>query len=157
MKTLLLSGAMALVSSLAFAQAPVSTSTSSARPNVPAAGASLATPMGHEVNVSVGSYDYVEPGDLRISIHGPTFGGEYVGRLSVNQHRRLFVEADARGMTGQVTYDGWCSPWLISPNAASPNGYELNLGDAWVSVTCRTARPAPRDTGPTSISTCRSA
>ena len=25
---------------------------------------------------------------------------------------------------------GWCSPYLITPNSASPNGYELAIGDA---------------------------
>ena len=35
-----------------------------------------------------------------------------------------------RGTVGNVTYTGWCSPWLITPNSASPNGYGLDEGDA---------------------------
>ena len=41
--------------------------------------AQLATPTGHEVNVGVGGYKYVEPGDTSISIHGPKFGGRIHG------------------------------------------------------------------------------
>ena len=91
--------------------------------------ASLATPTGHEVNVSVGGYTYVEPGDESISIHGAKFGGEYMTTLPLNRRRLWFAQADVRGVIGNVTYDGWCSPFLITPNTASPNGYELDIGD----------------------------
>src|SRR5438874_6021715 len=53
-KILFLAGFAALISSQAFSQTD----------------ASLATPTGHELNASVGSYTYTEPGAQRISIHG---------------------------------------------------------------------------------------
>ncbi len=90
----------------------------------------LATPTGHEVNVSVGSYTYVEPGALRISIHGTKFGGEYTGTVSLDKRQHWFAQGNVRGTIGNVTYTGWCLPWQITPNSASPNGYELGLGDA---------------------------
>jgi hypothetical protein len=101
-------------------------------PTAPASASSqrLATPTGHEVNVSVGSYTYVEPNDLRISIHGPKLGGEYTGTVSLDKRQHWFAQADVRGTIGNVTYTGWCSPWLITPSSASPNGYELDVGDA---------------------------
>jgi hypothetical protein len=34
------------------------------------------------------------------------------------------------GTFGNVTYDGWCSPFLITPDRTSPNGWALDLGDA---------------------------
>ena len=35
-----------------------------------------------------------------------------------------------RGATiGSTTYDGWCAPWVITPNTVSPNDYQLDLGD----------------------------
>jgi hypothetical protein len=34
------------------------------------------------------------------------------------------------GTLGNVASDGWCSPFFIAPNGASPNGYELDIGDA---------------------------
>lgn len=115
MKKLLFFGAIALISSQALAQTP------------PVEG-SLATSTGHEMSVSVGSYTYIEPNAQRISIHGPKVGGEYTGTLSLNERRHWFAGADMRGSLGHVTYDGFCSPWLIKPNSTSPNGYELDLG-----------------------------
>ncbi len=91
---------------------------------------SLVTPTGHAVKVSVGSYTYVEPGTLRISIHGAKFAGEYEGTFPLDRRRRWFARVDARGTVGRAAYDGWCLPWLIRPNGASPNGWELDLGDA---------------------------
>jgi hypothetical protein len=123
-KKFLLAGLMALMPFRALAQTPDSTRGASA------VDAALATPTGHEVNVSVGAYTYSEPGEQGISIHGPKVGGEYAGTLSISKRRLWFVQADARGTIGNVTYDGWCSPWLITPNSASPNGYQLDLGDA---------------------------
>src|ERR1700681_3334058 len=45
----------------------------------------LATPTGHDVNVSVSSYTYIEPGAQGISIHGTKFGGEYTGTVSLDK------------------------------------------------------------------------
>jgi hypothetical protein len=101
-----------------------------ATPGAAAVDDRLATPMGHEVNVSVGSYTYVEPGAQGISIHGTKLGGEYTGTVSLDQRRHWFAQANVRGTVGNVTYTGWCSPWLITPDSASPNGYELHEGDA---------------------------
>jgi len=92
--------------------------------------AGLATPTGHEVNVSIGSYTYKEPGALSISIDGVKVGGEYTATLSLDKRRHWFAQADVRGSVGSVTYTGWCSPFLIAPNSGSPNGYELDFGDA---------------------------
>ena len=114
MNILFLAGVAALVSSQVFAQTD----------------ASLATPTGHEVNASVGSYTYAEPGAQSISIHGVKVGGEYTATLSLSKRRHWFAQADVRGTIGSVTYTGWCSPFLITPTSASPNGYELDFGDA---------------------------
>jgi len=131
MKALLLAGVMTVISSAAFAQTPASASTPAAEPlGAPAIDDSLTTPTGHEVSVSVGGYTYVEPGPLRISIHGTKIAGEYTGTLSLDKRRAWFAQTDVRGLAGNATYDGWCSPFLITPNSASPNGYELGEGDA---------------------------
>ena len=90
----------------------------------------LATPTGHEVNVSVGNYTYAEPGALSISIEGVKIGGEYTATLSLDKRRHWFAQADVRGTFGAVTYTGWCSPLFITPNSGSPNGYELDFGNA---------------------------
>ena len=50
--------------------------------------------------------------------------------LSLSKRRHWFAQTDVRGTIGNVTYTGWCSPFLITPNSASPNGYELDVGDA---------------------------
>ena len=112
MKILAFAAAAALTSSQALAQDD----------------AGLATPTGHEVNVSIGGYTYKEPGSLSISIDGLKIGGEYTGTLSVNKRRHWFAQADVRATIGDVTYTGWCSPFLITPNSASPNGYKLDFG-----------------------------
>jgi hypothetical protein len=91
--------------------------------------ASLATPAGHEVTFGVGYYDYVEPGDTSISIHGPKFEGGYTGTMTLNPAGHWFLQIDARGLYGNTTYDGWCSPYLITPDSRSPNGYALDIGD----------------------------
>jgi hypothetical protein len=113
-KILLFVSVAALISSQAFAQSD----------------GGLATPLGQEVNVSIGGYTYTEPGALSISIDGVKVGGEYTATLSLNKRRRWFGEADVRATIGDVTYTGWCSPFLIMPNTASPNGYELDFGRA---------------------------
>ena len=81
------------------------------------------------MNASVGSYTYIEPGAQRISIHGAKVAGEYTATLSLNKPRHWFAQTTLRGMLGNVAYTGWCSPFLITPNSASPNGYELDTGD----------------------------
>jgi hypothetical protein len=113
-KLLFLVGIAALISSLASAQTD----------------ADLATPIGHEVNASVQGYTYTEPGTQSISIHGAKVGGEYTGTLPLSQRHHWFVQADVRGTFGNATYTGWCSPFLITPDNTSPNGYELGFGDA---------------------------
>jgi hypothetical protein len=132
-KILFLASVLALMSLEAFAQTLDSPSTATAlaqSTSSAAVDASLATPTGHEVNVSVSGYTYAEPGPQSISISGPKFGGEYTGTLSLSRRRQWFAQADVRGLIGNVTYTGWCSPFVITPNAASPNGYELDVGDA---------------------------
>jgi hypothetical protein len=129
-KKLLVVGSIAIIPSQAFAQASGSTSTqSTGSPATTEFDASLATPTGHEMNVAVGAYKYVEPGDTSISIHGPKFGGGYTGTMSLNPSHHWFLQTDARGLWGNTTYDGWCSPFLITPDSRSPNGYALDIGD----------------------------
>ena len=131
MKILSIASVIALVSSQAFAQTPDSTTTPLTQPyGADADDTSLATPTGHEVNASVAGYSYNEPGAQSISIQGAKFGGEYTATLSLNRRRHWFAQANVRGTIGNVTYTGWCSPFLITPNGASPNGYELDIGDA---------------------------
>jgi len=111
LKTLLVAGSLAFTPIHAFAQE------------------SLATPSGSEVHVSLGGYEYVEPGDTSISIHGPKIGAGYTGTMSVSRARHWFLQGDARGVWGNATYDGWCSPFVITPDKTSPNGYALDVGD----------------------------
>ena len=59
-----------------------------------------------------GDYTYAEPGALEISIHGAKISAEYTGTLMLSKRRHLFLQANARGTIGNVTYDGWCSPWI---------------------------------------------
>jgi hypothetical protein len=126
----LVPAAIALTSASAPCQTVDAVSATAAQsPGVAATDAGLATPTGHEVALDVGGYSYVEPGALRISIHGAKFGGEYAGTRSLDRRRQWFAQADVRGTVGRVTYDGWCSPFLIMPNSDSPNGYELDEGD----------------------------
>ena len=112
LKARVLAVLIALISSSAFAQDP----------------AALLTPLGHEVTVQIGGYNYVEPGDLKISIHGAKVGGGYTGTWALNR-RHWFVTGDARGAAGRTTYDGWCAPYLITPDSTSPNGYALDIGE----------------------------
>lgn len=94
------------------------------------ADAPVGTRTGHDISVSVGHYTYIEPGPLRISIHGPRIGGDYTGTLPLNRRRRWFVSANVRGNAGSVAYDGWCLPFQITPDSRSANGYALGLGAA---------------------------
>lgn len=84
---------------------------------------------GHELTFSLGSYDYVEPGDTRISIHGLKLGGEYEGTFLLNREHHWFMKGNVRGAAGKTDYDGWCAPWFITPERSSPNGYFLDLGE----------------------------
>jgi hypothetical protein len=120
----------AVVVALVPVRAPAQTADSTRPPAAAAVDHGLATPTGHEVDFSLGTYTYSEPGDQSISIHGIKFGGDYTGTLSLNRQRLWFLQADVRGTIGDVTYDGWCSPWLITPDGTSPNGYALDIGDA---------------------------
>jgi len=129
MKHVFFAVVIALISSVALAQTPGPTS-AAAQPPEAAVDTSLATPPGHEVTVSVGGYTYKEPGALSISIHGPKIGGGYTGTLSLGKSRHWFAQTDVRGTFGLATYDGWCSPFLITPDSRSPNGYALDIGDA---------------------------
>jgi hypothetical protein len=88
----------------------------------------LATPTGHEVSAGAASYTYREPGGHAISIHGAKFVADYAGTLPVSRRRRWFAQAQARATIGNTGYDGWCSPFLITPNSSSPNGYQLDIG-----------------------------
>jgi hypothetical protein len=119
-----------LIAPPAFAQTADATIAPQAQPRATAApAAGLSTPTGSALSVSLGSYRYVEPGSPGISIHGAKIGAEYSNTRALARHPRWFVQADARGRFGNVTYDGACSPWVIKPDSASPNGYELDLGD----------------------------
>lgn len=127
MRSLAIAGVIALWSSEAAAQ----TASPAPRPQPQeAADSILATPIGNEVNVSFGGYRYTEPGTQSISISGPKIGGGYTGTLALNKRQRWFAQTDVRGMVGNTTYDGWCSPYLITPDRASPNGWALDIGDA---------------------------
>lgn len=88
-----------------------------------------ATAPSQELTFDLSGYNYVEPGDLRISIHGVKFGGEYTGAFSLNARQHWFLKTNFRGKTGSTNYDGWCAPWLIRPSRSSPNGYALDVGD----------------------------
>lgn len=111
----LLAGVLVFVSSSVFAQTSPS---------------HLATPVGSELSVSFGGYNYVEPEDLSISIHGAKLGGEYTGTFWVNKQHHWFAQGNFRGIFGNTKYDGWCSPYLLTPDSTSPNGYLLDIGDA---------------------------
>ena len=128
MKTFFVTGVMTLMASYALAQTPDSMPASTR--STAAVEAGLATPTGHDVSAGVASYTYREPGAQGISIHGAKFMGAYTGTLSLNKRRHWFAQAELRGTLGNVAYNGWCSPFVITPNSASPNGYELGVGNA---------------------------
>jgi hypothetical protein len=128
MRVLLLSGLLALIAPHAWAQ--TSDPTTSSPRVADAVDDNLATPTGHDVSAGVASYTYREPGQQTISIHGVKFVGEYTGTLPLNTRQHWFLQGQVRSTLGSATYDGWCSPFLITPSNASPNGYVLDLGDA---------------------------
>jgi hypothetical protein len=121
----LVAGLLAFIPSRALAQ----TIDSPQSPGPAPVESNLATPTGHEVSFNVGGYKYVEPGDTSISIHGPKFGGGYTGTMSLNAAQHWFLQTDARGLVGKTTYNGWCAPFLITPDNTSPNGWALDIGD----------------------------
>ena len=110
MKRFVVVGALALLPVRLFAQ------TSSAQTDAPPT-----TLAGHQLTFSLGAYDYVEPGDTAISIHGLKFGGEYAGTFLLSARHRWFAQANVRGSIGKTDYDGWCAPWFITPDRSSPN------------------------------------
>jgi hypothetical protein len=116
MKVILVATVVALIPAPAFAQA---------------SDGDLATPAGHELSASVGGYRYVEPLSRPISLEGTKFGAGYTGTWSLSEDGHWFLRGDARGLVGNVTYDGYCRPWLIVPDSASPNGWALGLGPAY--------------------------
>lgn len=116
-RSVALAGLMALTASMAFAQTP-------AAPRPPV----LTTRPGHEVNLSVQHYDYTEPMDIDVSIHGPKVGAEYTGTFSLSERRRWFAQINVRGTGVTADYDGACRPWQIAPSSTSANGYRLTLG-----------------------------
>ncbi|HEY3883873.1 MAG TPA: hypothetical protein VGL62_01600 [Vicinamibacterales bacterium] len=128
MKTSFVIALVTLAASRAFAQTPDPATPSTRSTAVVEAG--LATPTGHEISAGVSSYTYREPGTQAISIHGVKFEAEYTGTRSLNRRRHWFAQVQGRGTLGNVGYDGWCSPYVIAPNSASPNGYVLGIGDA---------------------------
>lgn len=122
-RSLALASVMALAASVAFAQTPPGP------PGLPKTTASvLTTRSGHELNVSLQHYNYEEPDDVDISIHGPKFGGEYTGTLALSRRRHWFAQFNVRGTGAIARYDGWCRPWQITPSSTTANGYRLTLG-----------------------------
>src|SRR5690348_11492366 len=111
-KTLLLTVALALVTSHARAQAPPASSTR----RTDAANRDLITPTGSAVSGGIASYTYREPGDQPISIHGAKFVLDYTGTLAIAAQRHWFAQGQFRSTLGNTTYDGWCSPFQITPN-----------------------------------------
>jgi len=128
MKILFVTGLVTLIASHAFAQTP----DSMPPPTRSTAGVetSLATPTGNDVSAGAATYTYREPGVQGISIHGAKFVADYTGTLTLNKRQHWFTQAQLRGTLGNVAYDGWCSPFLITPSDASANGYDLDVGDA---------------------------
>lgn len=126
MKILIVTTVITLTASYAFAQTPDPLPS----PDRSAVESSLATPTGHEVSAGLATYTYREPGAHDISIHGARFVYDYLGTAPLNQQRHWFAQAQVRGTLGNVAYDGWCSPFLITPDSTSPNGYALDVGDA---------------------------
>ena len=127
MKTLVITSVIAMMAPAAFAQ----TSDPLPPSNPPAEVANdLGTPVGHELSAGLASYNYREPGTHDISIHGTRLVTDYTGSLAINKRRQWFVQAQLRSTLGNVSYTGWCSPFLITPDSASPNGYALDVGDA---------------------------
>lgn len=90
----------------------------------------LATPIGQTLAIGIAHYTYDEPGDVAISIHGPKLGVSYTNTRALNERQRWFAQIDGRGVFGETTYDGWCSPFILVPESASPNGYALDTGTA---------------------------
>src|SRR4051812_20426411 len=123
-----LTGLLTQTASHAFAQ--TSDASAGSAPAADAVDDGLSTPAGHEVSSGLGGYTYREPGEHAISIDGVKFVGEYAGTVPLNTRRHWFVQGHLRGTLGTATYTGWCSPFVLTPDNASPNGYVLDIGDA---------------------------
>lgn len=131
LRKLCIAGVIAFLPAQVIAQTADSASPASAQSLTAApSDVSLATPAGHELNFTVGGYRYVEPMSTSISIHGPKLGGGYTGTLSLDAARHWFLQGNARGLFGTTKYDGWCYPFVITPESTSPNGYALDVGEA---------------------------
>lgn len=118
MKTLIFATALSLLPLSVWAQA------SGARTDT-----APTTAPSQELTFDLSGYNYVEPGDLRISIHGVKFGGEYTGAFLLNARQHWFTRTNVRAKIGGTNYDGWCAPWLITPDRFSRNGYALDIGE----------------------------
>jgi len=118
MKTLILFTALTLLPYSVWAQTPG-----------PQPDTAMTTAPSQEVSFDVSGYNYVEPGDRSISIHGVKLGGEYSGAFQLSAQHHWFARTNVAGKTGRTNYDGWCAPWLITPDRTSPNGYALDIGD----------------------------
>jgi hypothetical protein len=100
----------------------------SAQTSAVQSGAPPATTQGQDLKVGLGGYNYVEPGNHSISIHGAKLIGEYAGTF-VPGEGPWFVRASVGARVGRTNYDGWCGPWRITPDSRSANGYRLTIGD----------------------------
>jgi len=127
MRLFVVTGVITLMASVAFAQTPDPLPPTNATHEV---ANDLGTPTGHELSAGLASYTYREPGAHDISIHGTRFVTDYSGTASINRRRRWFAQAQLQSTLGNVSYTGWCSPFMITPEPASPNGYALDVGDA---------------------------
>ena len=127
MKTIMLTATLTLIASAAVAQTSQSIPSSTSDH---AGETEPATATGHDIGAGVAGYTYREPGVHAISIHGDKLTLEYTGTASLNKRQHWFVQAQVRSTLGSGAYQGWCSPYLITPNRASPNGYELGIGGA---------------------------
>jgi hypothetical protein len=128
MKVFVVTSVIMLMASHSSAQTPDSLPASTRR--TVTVEADLSTPTGQEVSAGLASYTYREPGAQAISIHGAKFVADYTGTLSLDRGRHWFAQAGVRGTVGNTAYDGWCSPFLITPDSRSPNGYALDVGTA---------------------------
>ena len=128
MKMLFVTGVMTLIASHAFAQTPDSI------PPSARSTAAVETGLAH----TDGARGECRHGQLHLSRarcpeHLDT-GRQVRGRIHrhavAQQAPALVCPGPTAGHLGNAAYDGWCSPFLITPSGASPNGYELDVGNA---------------------------
>jgi len=127
MKRLVVAAAITLMATTTSAQTPDPVPPAHSSADL---GSDLGTRTGHELSAGLASYTYREPGTHDISIHGTRFVTDYAGTASIYQRRHVFAQAQLQTTLGNVSYTGWCSPFIITPEPASPNGYALDVGDA---------------------------